>query len=168
MSPQTPPPPPPPRDDRGSGRSSLGPGLPRWSFWVLGGFFILALIIAGGVGGSTGDDIPYSEFLDKVASEQVERIEWNNNNGDIAGTLKDGVGVLDQRPARCLATPTGSCSATTMSTSSSRRRSRASCLDPAAGHPDPVPRALLWWMQRRAQGQMSGIMSIGRCRAKTY
>ncbi len=26
----------------------------------------------------------------------------------------------------------------------------------------------LFWMQRRAQGQMSGIMSIGRSRAKTY
>ncbi len=25
-----------------------------------------------------------------------------------------------------------------------------------------------WWMQRRAQGQMGGIMSIGRSRAKTY
>ena len=25
-----------------------------------------------------------------------------------------------------------------------------------------------WWMQRRAQGQMSGIMSIGRSKAKTY
>ena len=27
---------------------------------------------------------------------------------------------------------------------------------------------LFWWMQRRAQGQMSGIMSIGRSKAKTY
>ena len=25
-----------------------------------------------------------------------------------------------------------------------------------------------WWMQRRAQGQMGSIMSIGRSRAKTY
>ncbi|HMQ25453.1 MAG TPA: ATP-dependent zinc metalloprotease FtsH, partial [Acidimicrobiales bacterium] len=35
-----------------------------------------------------------------------------------------------------------------------------------------LPVALLigffWWMQRRAQGQMSGIMSIGRSKAKTY
>src|SRR5207249_4299134 len=27
---------------------------------------------------------------------------------------------------------------------------------------------LLWWMSRRAQGQMTGLMSIGRSRAKTY
>ncbi|MGH9186046.1 MAG: ATP-dependent zinc metalloprotease FtsH, partial [Acidimicrobiales bacterium] len=171
MSPSSqPPPPPPPRDNRGGpGRSPLqAGGLPRWSFWVLGGFFLLALLIAGGVGGGGGEDLPYSEFLDKVRAEQVEMIEWNNNNGDVKGTLKSGEEfdtngplepsdadrqlLLDHNVEVEFKTPSSSFIATLL--------------------PLLIPLGLLflviWWMQRRAQGQMTGIMSIGRSRAKTY
>src|SRR5688572_4833870 len=92
MSPQSPPPPPPPRDSgRGpGGRPPLQPSWPRWSLWVVGGLVLAALFLSSIYPGSQAEKVSYSEFLDQVANDQVERIEWNNNNGSIEGELKSG------------------------------------------------------------------------------
>jgi cell division protease FtsH len=170
MSPQTPPPPPPPpRDQRGQGGRSLGQGLPRWSIWVLVGLVIAALLLPAVFSTNDGASVQYSEFLDKVKAKQVKSVDWDNNNGSISGELTDGSkfhtnGPLqpsdDDRQALQdngvqvkFSTPQGSIWSTLLI-------------------PVILPILLLIgffvWMQRRAQSQMGGIMSIGRSRARTY
>jgi len=114
------------------------------------------------------DSIDYSDLREQVANDKVQSIEWNNTNGSINGTLDDGTefesnGPLEP-PAEDLSlfrehdvdvtfdTPEGSIFSTLL--------------------PLLLPVALFlgifWLIQRRAQSQMGGIMSIGRSKAKTY
>ncbi len=113
--------------------------------------------------------ITYSQFLDEVAAGTVVSVAINNHNGDISGELADGETFLTTGPRELppedyalirdnlganveFETPTSSIWASLL--------------------PLLLPVGLLilffWWMQRRTQGQMGGIMSIGRSRAKTY
>jgi cell division protease FtsH len=139
--------------------------------WVLVGVVIAALLLFTSVGSDDGKEVKYSDFLNQVAAGQVKSIEWNNNNGDITGVLQDGskfhtTGVpsppgpsdadlkllADHGVQYKFVTPQSSIWSTLL--------------------PLLLPIALLIgffvWMQRRAQTQMGGIMSIGRSRARTY
>jgi cell division protease FtsH len=170
MSPQTPPPTPgAPKDQRPQGGARpLGGGLPRWSFWVLAGVLAASLLLPALLGGAEGEEISYREFLDSVTADQVESIEWNNTNGSISGEFRTGEefktnGPLEPSEAdRALFaehdvdfkfdTPEGSWLPGVLYTL--------------------LPLALIIgffiWMQRRAMSAQSGIMSIGRSKAKTY
>ncbi len=170
MSPQPPPPPPPPpRDNRsGSGRSPLQGGWPKWSLWVLGGVLVASLLFSSLFTGSQGESLPYSEFLEKVAAGEVDEIAWDNNSGDIDGTLDNGDEFSTNGPLE----------------PSDADREVLEDNGVEVEFTTPSPSFLAQWlpflifpvlilgffylMQRRAQGQMSGIMSIGRSRAKTY
>jgi cell division protease FtsH len=177
MSPQgPPPPPPPPREPRGAGGNGGGgatkdqQGFPRWGIWVFVGLMLAAFVLPGLFGGDDDERLTYSEFLVEVRSGDVERIEIDNNNGNITGTRADGsefrtTGPLDGGlPDADLAL----------------LRER----DVEVGYDTPQPGFLAQWlpflifpilliaffiiMQRRAQSQMGGVMSIGRSKAKTY
>jgi cell division protease FtsH len=121
----------------------------------------------------TRESLTYTELLNQVSAGNVEEIEVNNNNGTITGTYRD--------------TTTGEDVEFTTTGPIVIPDSDLELLDekdvtvryhtPQPGFlsswlPIILPFGLLIlffiWMQRRAQGQMSGIMSIGRSRAKTY
>ncbi len=170
MSPQTPPPPPPPpRDNRsGSGRNPLPGGWPKWSLWVLGGVLVASLAFSSFFTGAEGESLAYSEFLDQVEAGAVEEIRWDNNSGDIDGTLANGDEFTTNGPLE--------------PSDADRALLEDNGVDVEFDTPSPsflaqwlpfllFPVLILgffYLMQRRAQGQMSGIMSIGRSRAKTY
>ncbi len=116
-----------------------------------------------------GETITYSEFLDQVDAGAVTTVEINNNNGDISGELNTGETFRTTGPTELppedyalLRDRLGAGVEFTRPTSSIWGTLLPLLL--------PVGLLILffWWMQRRAQGQMSGIMSIGRSRAKTY
>ncbi|MEQ1785528.1 MAG: ATP-dependent zinc metalloprotease FtsH [Acidimicrobiales bacterium] len=173
MSPEglPPPPPPPPRDRSGPGRGLAGQGMPRWGLWALLGL-TLSILLIGPLLSSAGDPdkIAYSAFMARVRDGDVESVEIDNTNGSIDGTLTDGgefrtTGPLDGGiPESDLAvlreqgvevdytTPTPSFLISLLP-----------FLIPVA-----IFVAFFWFMQRRAQSQMGGIMSIGRSKAKTY
>src|SRR5918995_1051917 len=148
MSQQSPPPPPPPppspgRSPRGSGLGGRD-SLPRWTIWVLGGVVLAFLFLGPSLMTSTDrDEIDYSEMLTRVQQDEVSEITWNNNDGSITGELDVKLEFTS---------PQGSWIEALL--------------------PLLIPVALFvgifWLMQRRAQSQMGGIMSIGRSRAKTY
>ncbi|HEU5083794.1 MAG TPA: ATP-dependent zinc metalloprotease FtsH [Acidimicrobiales bacterium] len=174
MQPQSPPPPPPPpgRDAKGGplGRNARTGGMPRWSLWVLIGVLLLGFVLAGFFPGEPREDLTYSEFRAAVVEGRVERIEVDNNDGDIDGELEDGT----------LFTTTGPVDGGIPEDDLSLLREQ----DVEVSYTTPSPSfiaALLpylivfglfigffVWMQRRAQGQMSGVMNIGRSKAKTY
>ena len=171
MSPESPTP--PPGESRGSGRFGSDQGWPRWTI------FVLVAVVLGAIGlqflasSSSSNQIAYGEFISKLQNNEVKDAATNNadatfdnTNGHISGTLTDGSSFSTTGPLQPpdadqqlmtekgvdFSTPTSSVLGTLL--------------------PLLLPVALLIgffvWMQRRAQGQMGSIMSIGRSKAKTY
>ncbi|MGH9118685.1 MAG: ATP-dependent zinc metalloprotease FtsH [Acidimicrobiales bacterium] len=167
MSPQSPPP--TPRDSRGGpSRPSLQQGLPKWSLWVFLGLLIAAFLLPNAWRPSDREEIAYNAFIDQVEAENVESITWNNVTGEITGTLDDGTEFVTNGPTE---PPQDDL------TLLSERNVEVRFDTPTAGFLETWLPFLLfpaliigifWWMQRRAAGQMTGIMSIGRSRAKAY
>ena len=117
---------------------------------------------------SSGDDIPYPDFLDRVSAGGIASGEYNNNNGSIEATAIDGTVYSSNGP---LPLPDADTALINQQVPEFRY------VTPQTNFfisiiPLLLPIGLLilffWWMQRRAQGQMGSIMSIGRSRAKTY
>ena len=140
---------------------------------MLAGVLIASLLIPALVGDPTDESIDYSEFLEQVAAGQVESIEWNNNNGNIKGvyTEQEGggefttIGNLESGPTpeeRALFDENDVAVAFTTPQSSWLPGLLLTFL------PIGLLIAFFVFMNRRAQSQMGGIMSIGRSKAKTY
>ncbi len=174
MQPQSPPPPPPPpgRDAKGGTRGAttrLG-GLPRWSLWVLVGVLLLGFVLAGFFPSEPREDLTYSEFRTAVTEGRVDTIQIDNNDGDIDGELDDGT----------LFTTTGPVDGGIPDEDLRILRDQGVEVSYVTPSPSFVAAVLPYiivfglfigffvWMQRRAQGQMSGVMNIGRSKAKTY
>jgi len=171
MSPESPTP--PPGESRGNGRFGSDQGWPRWTILVLLAVVVGAIGLQFIASSTSSNQISYGDFISKLESNEVKGADANNadatfdnTNGHISGTLTDGsnfsaTGPLQPSDANQqlmtekgvdFSTPTDSILSTLL--------------------PLLLPVALLIgffvWMQRRAQGQMGGIMSIGRSKAKTY
>src|SRR5918995_1067029 len=173
MSQQSPPPPPPPppspgRSPRGSGLGGRD-SLPRWTIWVLGGVVLAFLFLGPSLMTSTDrDEIEYSEMLTRVQQDEVSEITWNNNDGSITGKLDDGTEFSTNGPLEPAEDDRALFREHDVKLEfTSPQGSWIEALLPLL-----IPVALFvgifWLMQRRAQSQMGGIMSIGRSRAKTY
>jgi cell division protease FtsH len=171
MSQQSPPPPPPPPSpgrSRGPGRPGRDQQLPKWAIWVLAGALIAVLLLPSLLTQSDRTDIDYSTLRERVADDRVESLKWDNNNGSITGTLDDGTEFSSNGP---LEPPEEDLALF-------REHNVEVTFDTPQGSlfeallPLLIPVALFlgifWLMQRRAQSQMGGIMSIGRSKAKTY
>jgi cell division protease FtsH len=110
--------------------------------------------------------VNYGDFITKLSTDQVAEATFDNNNGKITGTLQDGTKFSTTGPIQ-------------LSDSD-----QALFIQKEVEYTSPTPS--IWssvlylllpvllligffvWMQRRASGQMGGIMSIGRSKAKTY
>ena len=185
-----PPPPPPPGRGRPSGpannrdhrrpkpfdggadpdKPSGSLGWKRWWPWVAVGAFVAVFAVPSLLGDDNGDGKTYSEFLALVNAGEVEAITIDNASGRITGELADGskfhttgggergLSEADERLARDRGvdiefhTP-----------SSNWFLSVLGLLLPVL-----LIIGFFVWMQRRAQGQMGNVMSIGRSRAKAY
>jgi cell division protease FtsH len=169
MSPQ-PPPPPPPSPGRSSGGQGSRPDqvFPRWAIWALLGVVAAVFVLPVFLSRTERDSITYSQLLTQVQQDKVDTLEWDNNDGSITGKKTNGDEFESNGPKEpsdadrklfedhdvevTFDTPTAGWLATLL--------------------PLLLPFALIigifWLMQRRAQSQMGGIMSIGRSKAKTY
>ena len=180
-----PPPPPPPRNDA-NGEKGFPKADPRWSrllLW-LAMFAILAIFFVPSFTPSDeGDEITYDQFIAAVAEGRVCSAEINNLNGEIEGHFRPlGDDASCPEEAGASGEPFNSKGPIDLSESDRAVLDRAEDLDLTFTTPQSsfwanlipllLPISLLiaffWWMQRRAQGQIGGIMSIGRSKAKTY
>ena len=174
MSPEGLPPPPPPPPRGSSGRSLPGQGMPRWGLWALLGL-TLSVLLLGPLLGGAGDPeaVSYASFMESVRAGDVESIEIDNTDGSITGTLTQEAGGEEFRTTGPLDGGIPETDLTAL---------RENDVDVEYTTPSPnwfisllpflLPMLLLvgffWFMNRRAQSQMGGIMSIGRSKAKTY
>ena len=184
-----PPPPPPPGRGRSSGPRpdrDRKPGFPgsgggngdstpthnswrRWLPWVAIGVFLAIFLVPTLLSGDEGDEVSFSDFISNVAAGEVANAEWENGTGKITGELTDGTKFVT----------VGSADGPN---DSETELLKANDVDYKFDNPSSnfllnilglmLPVILIIgffvWMQRRAQGQMGNVMSIGRSRAKSY
>jgi cell division protease FtsH len=143
--------------------------MPRWVIWVIGGALVALLFTMSFGSSDDREQIPYSDLRTRVEADQVEEITWSNDGGDITGTLTDGTEFRSNGPNE--------------PPEDDLALFREHDVEVQFDNPQPsifeslllpllFPILLLvgifWLLQRRAQSQMGGIMSIGRSKAKTY
>ncbi len=149
--------------------------MATWAFFALVVFTMLAIFSTDR---EAGEPVSYTEYLSFVQDGAVKSVLRNNATGEITFELDDDSGTV-------------------FSTSGpvTSYEAELALLDEKVPSPDdgseggvkfvtPTENALVQllffllpvglligffvWMQRRAQGQMGGIMSVGRSKAKTY
>src|SRR5437899_3345608 len=158
-----------PREPSSPRPGSLRPsdGWPRWIVWVLIGLLAAVLVLPALFAPARRDRIDYGTFIDKVAAHQVASVKVSNESGHITGITKDGKSFATTGPKPL---PDDDIKLLKQDT-------RVEFVGPSSNVWGSVliwvvPIALFvafwWWMGRRAQGQMAGIMSIGRSKAKVY
>ena len=145
-----------------------GRGWPKWSIWLLMGLIGAFIIYPAFNSSDDSTSIPYDQFLSKVIAEEIIEININNQTGKIQAESVNGDEYSTTGPLEL--SPTD------------RQILDASSATVEFKTPQPgffqtwlpllLPVSLIilffWWINRRAQGQMSGMMSIGRSRAKSY
>ena len=141
----------------------------RWLAWVALLVILGTLILPGMFSRDDSEEITYSRFLDEVSDGTVLSVEINNSTGDIRGELGGGEAFRTTGPREL---PPEDYALLRDRLGASVEFTKPSSSIWGTLLPLLLPVGLLilffWWMQRRAQGQMGGIMSIGRSRAKTY
>jgi len=166
MSPETPTPPSGSGEGRSSGRFGSDGGWPRWTILVLLAVVVGAIGLQFIASSTPSTKISYGEFIEDLNSNQVKEATFDNANGNISGTLNDGSQFSTTGPVK----PTDADQA--LFTEKGVKYSSPSQSIWGTLIPLLLPVALLigffMWMQRRASGQMGGIMSIGKSKAKTY
>jgi len=158
----------PPGSGGSGGTTGRTNNLPSWLVWVLVLVVGLVVISALQLSSKKVEPIPYTKFTQEIEDGNVKSVTWNNVDATITGEMKSGetfttTGPTDPPPELLILMD---------------EKDVAVEFDtPTAGFlmqiiPLMLPILLIIgffvWMQRRAQGQMGGIMSIGRSRAKTY
>ena len=145
-----------------------GERWPRWSIWLLAMVLLSVMFLPGLLRSDGGEPIDYSALIAEVSSGTVSSVTVTNGTGAITGEYTDGTRFSSEGPVELPETDLALLRAREVSIEfhTDRPNLLVSLL------PFLLPFGLIfllfWWMQRRAQGQMSGIMSIGRSKAKTY
>ena len=129
---------------------------------------VAILVVLGANKGTTNKTISYSKYMQDVTSKQVGTAQISNSTGEITGKLKDGTAYQAQGPSPSLPNDV-----TTM-----RNDGVAVSFPPQTtsllGDLAPylfiilIGGAFIYFIGRQTKGQMSGIMSIGRSKAKQF
>ena len=163
------------RNGQGGGPGQRGPGASggnettmRWA--VAAAVVVLLLIVFGSslVSHSSATNLSWTSFRYDIAHHEIKSVTFDNSTGGITGTLTKGTAYTTTGPVPLTQDETN---AITSSGASLKFSTPSSSIWPELLIyivPILLIGVLIVWLNRRAQGQMSGIMSIGRSRAKLY
>ena len=169
MAPNPPPPPPPPPRDGQKPSSPLRPeatGWSRYAVWILLGSVLAIFLVTALLPGDDRESVDYSDFLERVNNDEVEEAVYDNTDGGIEfSTATNEFRTVGPTPL-----PDDDVATISEQTKFEFTTPRPNFLTSMLPLLLPVGLLILFfvWMQRRAQGQMGNIMSIGRSKAKTY
>jgi len=154
----------------GTPSSGRGPGSwPRWTIWVLVGVLAAAFIVPSLWPSDSGESLEYSEWRTQVIEGNIATADINASgkitgeftNGDKYTTSGGGPRGVSEADEQLLID-----------------NDVAYKFTPASNNwllgilsiflPVMLIIGFFVWMQRRAQGQMGGVMSIGKSKAKAY
>ena len=146
-----------------------------WGLFALLILFLLAFIPRG----TAGEEVSFSQYLAWLRDSSIERVDRNNNTGEILFERADDSGQVFVTSG-----PVPASDEELELLSNNVPAATDDNPDIGANFSTPTESALLQllffllpvglliaffvWMQRRAQGQVGGIMSVGRSKAKTY
>ena len=146
--------------------------------WAFFGLVIFTMLAFFSTDRPAGEEVSHSEFLSRLEDGAVGSVVRNNANGEIIFTLADDSEAtfstrgpvpasereLDLLSSKVATDPDDPESGVTFRTpEDSALLSLLFFLLPVG-----LLIGFFVWMQRRAQGQMGGIMNVGRSKAKTY
>ncbi|HMK62872.1 MAG TPA: ATP-dependent metallopeptidase FtsH/Yme1/Tma family protein, partial [Acidimicrobiales bacterium] len=140
----------------------------RWVFALLLVAVIAFLIIPPLVSKSSVKQIGYKTFMRDVRSHDVTSATENTSSGVITGSLKEGTKYTVNGPNPAVQDE--------IDTLQNDVKTVHFYTPTESGWEQWLPTILIllafvgifFWISRRAQGQMTGIMSIGRSRARLY
>jgi cell division protease FtsH len=164
----------PPADPRQRRTDGQGPPAPtpgeqnwRWAVVVLVGLVLAALLLPPLFSTKKKAEVTYSELIRKANEGQVVDATINNDTGHISGKLKNGDTFAVNGPH-----PPPDADIALLRDKANAKFANDTPNLLASVLPFLLPFLLIigfWvWMSRRAQGQMTGLMSIGRSKAKVY
>jgi cell division protease FtsH len=163
-----PPPPPPPRDDDKPGRALRqdGNGWSRYAVWILIGSVLAIFLVTALLPSESREAVDYSDFLERVNRGEVVEAVYDNTDGGI----EFSTATTEFRTVGPTPLPDDDVANISAQTTLEFTTPRPGFLTSILPLLLPVGLLILFfvWMQRRAQGQMGNIMSIGRSKAKTY
>jgi cell division protease FtsH len=161
----------PSNNSNSDGKSGRGPGSwPRWTVWILVGVLAAAVLVPSLWPSNDGESLTYTEWRTQVVEGQVATAKISTGSGKITGEFDNG----DK-----------------YSTSGGGERGVSEAdeqllieqnvdyeFKPPSNNwllgvlsiflPVMLIIGFFVWMQRRAQGQMGGVMSIGKSKAKSF
>ncbi|HCK75319.1 MAG TPA: cell division protein FtsH, partial [Acidimicrobiaceae bacterium] len=143
-------------------------GWPRWSIWMLVALVLASVVVPGLLNRDGGTEIDYSGFVDMVADGQINSVIVTNETGSIKAEAIDGSTYSTKGPIELPESDLELLRDRNIDVEFRAKSSNPFLSILPLLLPFVLIIGLFWWMQRRAQGQMSGIMSIGRSKAKTY
>jgi cell division protease FtsH len=166
--------PPPPRGSRKDRSGAPQPpggtsGWPRPIVWGLITVAVLVVLLSPVLTNGTSEELSYSEFRNRVVAGDVRSVEISNDSSRIVGEFKEGGERF---------TTTGPATIPDEDLALFREKGVTYEFNPPANN--LLGTLIIWmlpvgliigfwiWMGRRAQGQMAGLMSIGRSKAKVY
>ena len=143
-------------------------GLSRWFPWLVLGALVSFILLPNILPGNEIEEIPYDQFLAKIVEGDIATVEIDNRTGQISFESETG---LEQKTTGPLELSDEDRALLSESSASIKFST------PQPGFfqtwlPLLLPVGLIilffWWINKRAQGQMTGMMSIGRSKAKLY
>ena len=147
----------------------MGVGWPRWALPVLLAVLVGTLLLNQVWPSDDGEKLSYSEFITAVENDQVAKFTVTDGSNSISGELEDGTKFTttarDNFPLESEKElfAEHNVEVTYKAPDSNWLLSSIGLLLPFL-----LIIGFLVWMNKRAQGQMGNVMSIGRSRAKTY
>ena len=165
-------PPTPPNSPSGDGNSPAG-GPPqgqnwRW-LWLVAVIGVIAILLAvGSLKSSNAKSLSYTTFLQDVKSGQVNTAQISNQTGIIDGTLRDGVSYQVQGPSPSLPNDVTEMRNDGVQVSFPTPSSNLFTALLPYIFIIAIAAGFIYFIGRQTRGQMSGIMSIGRSKAKTF
>jgi cell division protease FtsH len=141
---------------------------------ALAAVVLVAFLVSNLMSATQAPTVKYSAFVNELTHGLVRSAEVNSNNGVIQFTATNGLLYQTQGPVGSVVTDTGEVSLLEKYLGTKGGLSFSSPGN--SWFISLLPTLILIgvvvlvfvWMARRAQGQMGGIMSIGRSRAKVY
>ncbi len=160
----------PPTPPKGGSRVPGRPesSLPRWSAWIVVGLLISLLFLASTMDRGNAEEIGYTDFLAQVENGDISEFTFDNNTYEISGVRENGEAFTSTGFREFSEQDRELFDARGVNYKPETPTTNFFLSMIPLFLPFMLILAFFWWLARRQQSQMGGIMSIGRSKAKTY
>src|SRR3984957_10614843 len=140
----------------------------RWLWGVLAIGIVAILLAVGTIKTNNAKTVSYTNFLKDVQSKQVSTAQISNATGEITGKLKDGTNYTVQGPTPSLPNDVTLMRNDGVQVSFPTLSSNLFTALLPYIFIIAIAVGFIYFIGRQTRGQISGIMSIGRSKAKTF